>query len=151
LLLSREVFAQTVEEVTERDPSQLVLVERSGFRDPLLTQVALSLERELKTDAPVGKLYAETAARMLAVHLLRHYTSSGAEVMEPSEPSQKLTSRQLRQVTDFIQGHLNQDLSLETLAQQTSFSTYHFARLFHQTTGESPHQFVLRQRIERAQ
>jgi AraC family transcriptional regulator len=37
------------------------------------------------------------------------------------------------------------------LAQQTGFSPYHFARLFRQTTGESPHQFVLRLRIERAQ
>jgi len=37
------------------------------------------------------------------------------------------------------------------LARQIGFSPYHFARLFRQTTGESPHQFVLRQRIERAQ
>jgi AraC family transcriptional regulator len=52
---------------------------------------------------------------------------------------------------DFVQDHLSQDLSLEALAQQIGFSPYHFARLFRQTTGESPHQFVLRQRIERAQ
>ncbi len=34
--------------------------------------------------------------------------------------------------------------------QQVGFSPYHFARLFRQTTGESPHQFVLRQRLEAA-
>jgi len=56
----------------------------------------------------------------------------------------------MRRVVDFVQAHLDQDLSLEALAQQTSFSPYYFARLFRQTTGESPHQFVLRQRIERA-
>lgn len=148
LLLSKDLFAQTAQELSEQDPSQLVLVERSGFQDPLLTHIALSLERELKTDTPIGKLYAETAAQMLAVHLLRHYTSIGKEVREPT---QQLTHRQIRQVTDFIQEHLNQDLSLEMLAQQISFSTYYFARLFHRATGESPHQFVLRQRIERAQ
>ena len=47
--------------------------------------------------------------------------------------------------------HLNQDLSLSALAQQIGFSPYHFARLFRQTIGESPHQFVLSQRIEHAQ
>lgn len=54
-------------------------------------------------------------------------------------------------VKDFILSHLREDLSLEALAQQVGFSSYHFARLFRQTTGESPHQFVLHQRIERAQ
>jgi AraC family transcriptional regulator len=37
------------------------------------------------------------------------------------------------------------------LAQQIGFSPYHFARLFRRTTGESPHQFVMRQRVEHAQ
>ena len=50
-----------------------------------------------------------------------------------------------------MRAHLSQDLSLDVLAQQIGFSPYHFARLFRQTLGESPHQFVLRQRIERAQ
>jgi AraC family transcriptional regulator len=57
----------------------------------------------------------------------------------------------MRRVTDFIQAHLSQNLSLEALAQQAGFSPYHFARLFRQMTGESPHHFVLRQRVERAQ
>jgi len=43
-----------------------------------------------------------------------------------------------------------ENLSLEMLAQQVGFSPYHFARLFRQTTGESPHQFVLRQRLVEA-
>src|SRR5690348_16582554 len=73
LLLSKGLLVQIAKEISERDPSQLVLVERSGFQDPLLTQIAFSLERELRSDTPAGKLYAETAAQMLAVHLLRHY------------------------------------------------------------------------------
>src|SRR5258706_1262646 len=85
---------------------------------------------------------------MLAVHLLRHYTSTAGEI---EEVSQGLTRHQVKRVTDFMRAHLSQDLSLDVLAQQIGFSPYHFARLFRQTMGESPHQFVLRQRIERAQ
>lgn len=148
LHLSKDLLARTAEEVADCDPAHLSLIGRTGFHDPLLNQIALTLWRELEQPSPAGKLYAQSAAQLLAVHLLRHYSSEGKTI---KEPSQKLTSQQIRRVNDFIQDHLGQDLSLEALAEQTGFSAYHFARLFRQTTGESPHQFVLRQRIERAQ
>ncbi len=147
LRLSNDLLARTAEELADRDPTRLALVERSGFQDSLLTQIGLALWRELEQPTAAGKLYAQTAAQMLAVHLLRYYTSGGVI----KEPSQGLTHQQMMRVMDFVQEHLGQDLSLEALAQQAGFSSYHFARLFRQTTGESPHQFVLRQRIERAQ
>src|SRR5579859_7624117 len=147
LHLSKDLFSRAAEEVGGYDPTRLSLIERFGFQDPLLTQIGFALWRELEQGAPAGKLYAETAAQMLAIHLLRYYTSGGGI----KEPSQGLTHQQMRRVMDFVQAHLVQDLSLEALAQQAGFSSYHFARLFRQTTGESPHQFVLRQRIERAQ
>lgn len=147
LHLSKDLFTRAAEEVAGRDPARLSLVERSGFQDPLLTQIGLSLWRELAQYSPAGNLYAQTAAQMLAVHLLRHYTSAGFF----KEPLQGLTQQQMRRVIDFVQAHLDQNLSLEALAQQAGFSAYHFARLFRQTTGESPHQFVMRHRIERAQ
>jgi len=147
LHLSKDLLACTAEEVAGYDPAYLTLMERFGFQDPLLTQIGFALWRELEECSPAGRLYAETATQMLAVHLLRHYTSAGDVI---KEPLQKLTHQQVRRVTDFVQAHLGQDLSLDVLAQQTGFSPYHFARLFRQTTGESPHQFVLHQRIEKA-
>jgi AraC family transcriptional regulator len=148
LRLSKDLLARTAEEVADFDPTHLSLVGRTGFHDPLLNQIALTLWRELEQPSPAGKLYAQSSAQLLAVHLLRHYSSAGKTI---KEPSQRLTHQQMRRVIDFVQDHLSQDLSLEALAEQTGFSAYHFARLFRQTTGESPHQFVLRQRIERAQ
>ncbi len=145
--LNKDLLARTAEEVADRDPARLALVGRSGFQDPLLAQLGLALRQELEQPTAAGKLYAQTAAQMLAVHLLRHYTSTPMKIKSPAPG---LTAKQLSRVADFILAHLNQDLSLSMLAQQAGFSPYHFARLFRQTTGESPHQFVLRQRIERA-
>ncbi len=147
LYLSQDLFVRAAEEVAGYDPTRLSLVRCSGIQDPLLTQLGFALWQELEQSAPAGKLYAQTAAQMLAVHLLRHYTS---ERRTFKDLSQGLTDQQMRRVMDFVQAHLEQDLSLESLAQQTGFSPYHFTRLFRQATGESPHQFVLRQRIERA-
>ena len=148
LHLSKGLLVRTSEEVADYDSARLSLVERAGFQDPLLEQISFTLWRELEQPSPAGKLYAQTAAQLLAVHLLRHYTSAGGAFKDPAPG---LTQQQLRRVMDFVQAHLGQDVSLEALAQQTGFSPYHFARLFRQTTGESPHQFVLRQRIEQAQ
>ena len=147
LHLSMHVFAQIAQEIADCDPAHLTLFGRSGFQDPLLMQIGLALMLELDQPTTAGKLYAQTAAQMLAVHLLRSYTTPTLHIKE-SLP--QLTRQQLKRVIDFIVSHLNQELSLSMLAQQIGFSPYHFARLFHQTTGESPHQFVLRQRIEHA-
>jgi AraC family transcriptional regulator len=146
--LSRDLLARTAREVVDCDPAYLSVEEHAGFQDPLLTQIGLELWRELEQPAPAGNLYAHTIAQLLAMHLLRSYTAGGSSIKEPSGG---LTYQQMRRVMDFVQDHLDQDLSLEALAQQAGFSSYHFARMFRQTTGESPHQFVLRQRIERAQ
>ena len=45
---------------------------------------------------------------------------------------------------------MDDDLSLDEMAQSVELSTAHFARMFRKSTGETPHQFVLRQKIERA-
>lgn len=148
LRLSPDLVARTALEVADRDPTGVTLAGRVGFQDPLLAQIGFALWQELAQGAPAGKLYAQTAAQLLAVHLLRHYTAAPGALRAPAGG---LTPRQLRRVTDFVRAHLSEDLSLAALAGQTGFSPYHFARLFRQTTGESPHQFVLRQRIACAQ
>lgn len=150
LHLSADLFARTVQQIIDRDPTHIMIQERVGVRDPLLTQLGLSLQQELQhpATAAMGKLYADTTAQMLAAHLLRHYTTTNVPI---PEYSRKLSSRQMQRLTTFILDHLNQNLSLEMLARQTGFSPYHFARLFRQTTGESPHQFVLRKRLEVAE
>jgi len=146
--LSRDLLARTAQEVAGCDPARLSVEEHAGFQDPLLTQIGLALWREVEQPAPAGNLYAHTAAQMLAMHLLRSYTSGGRVIKDHSGG---LTHQQMSRVLAFVQDHLDQDLSLEALAQQAGFSSSHFARMFRQATGESPHQFVLRQRIERAQ
>ena len=56
----------------------------------------------------------------------------------------------LRRVTEHISEHLDQDLTLAQLGAVVYMSPYHFARLFQRSTGVSPHQFVVRTRIDRA-
>jgi AraC family transcriptional regulator len=82
-----------------------------------------------------------------AVHFLHRYTAGrppGREV--PSG----LSLAKLQRTIAYVQAHLAQKLSLTTLAAVMHLSPDHFARLFRQATGRTPHQYVLWCRIERA-
>ena len=51
---------------------------------------------------------------------------------------------------ELVDAKMEDDLSLDEMAESVGLSTAHFARMFRKSTGETPHQFVLRQRLERA-
>ena len=61
-----------------------------------------------------------------------------------------LGSARLRTIKDLVHAKMEDDLSLDEMAQSVGLSTAHFARMFRKSTGETPHRFVLRQRLERA-
>lgn len=92
--------------------------------------------------------YVESLARILAIHLPRHY-------LTPTRPiplqNGGLTHIQAQQVIDYIHTHLNRDLFLAELASVVNISPTYFASLFKRRMGISPHQYVIQQRVERAE
>jgi AraC family transcriptional regulator len=53
-------------------------------------------------------------------------------------------------VLDYIHSSLDQPLHLADLAAVAGISQYHFCRLFKQSIGVAPYQYVLQQRLEKA-
>lgn len=134
-------------------PSGVVeVVERCSPADPVISNVALALLAELNssergTGEVSGRLYTESLANVLAVHLLRHYTSFGSD---GPRLTGGLSGQRLRLVTDFIGDNYGRDLSLAELASVAGMSPFHFAREFKRTTGTTPHQYLIKFRIDRA-
>lgn len=116
-------------------------------QDALIYQMGLKLQEQLKINDSDSRLYAESAATFLVVHLLQNYSIQKALIREYAGG---LPKQQLRKVTDYIDVHLTQDISLDAIANYLGISRYHFCRLFKQSTGLSPHQYVIQQRVERA-
>lgn len=52
---------------------------------------------------------------------------------------------------EFVEANLSAPLQLSDLSELVSLSEYHFARMFKQSTGVSPHQYVMQQRLNLAQ
>jgi AraC family transcriptional regulator len=61
-----------------------------------------------------------------------------------------LPACRLRRVMQYIQDNLHQELRLAELSALVHMSPFHFARLFKQSTGASPHRFLIQRRIEHA-
>lgn len=123
------------------------VVERHAPSDPVIRSVGLALLAELESEAPGGRLYAESLANVLAVHLLRHYTAAGGSAQRFTGG---LSGRRLRRVMAFIADNYESDLSLADLANVAGMSAFHFAREFKRTTGTPPHQYLIKFRVERA-
>jgi AraC family transcriptional regulator len=86
-------------------------------------------------------------ATALSAHLLQHYSAPKHKLREYQGG---LPKYKLQRVIEFIIDNLADNLLLGSMAQQVSISQYHFARLFKQSTGLSPYQYVIHCRIERA-
>ncbi len=145
LIISPQFVADVVGDGLAAD--RIDFASRHSVVDPVIAGCASTFRAELSAGAPNGVMYAETLTVGLVLHLLANYGVAKPKV--PS-PRGKLNAFQLRRVIDFIDAHLGEDVSLIALARQAHVSPFHFARLFRHTVGISPHQFVLRLRIQRA-
>jgi AraC family transcriptional regulator len=107
----------------------------------------MALLGELESEGLSGRLYAESLGNVLAVHLLRYYTVPASK---PVAFTGGLSAIKLRQVTEFIADNYSRDLRLAELAHVAGMSSFHFAREFKRSTGTTPHQYLIKFRVERA-
>jgi AraC family transcriptional regulator len=138
---------QTAAEMSGLDANQVELLNTIGAHDPQIDAIAHLFQAELDTDNMGGQLYAESLAQVFLVHLLRQYC-----VLHPRTPSRpkELPSSQLQPALDYIHSYLDRPLHLAELADVSGLSQYYFCRLFKQSIGIAPYQYVLQQRMEKA-
>ena len=115
--------------------------------DPQIERIVLTLRDELAAGCPSGRLFGEHLASVLAIHLLTHYAVYPAKL---KEYTRGLGQSDLSRVLSYIGDNLADDLSLHDIADAAGLSAYHFTRLFKESTGQAPHQYVITQRVERA-
>lgn len=119
--------------------------------DWLIRGIGLALKTELELELELNRagsrLYADSLATTLTVHLLWRYSTPP---LTQQNGNGEASRRKLQRVLAYINDHLAEELSLKTMANEIGMNQYHFARLFKQFTGVTPHQYVNQCRIERA-
>ena len=130
------------------DGNCLEVVDRYAFRDAQMEAICRRLYHELSFNGPAEPLYWELLVMKLAeILLLRHSTASASTRILPSGG---LSRNQARRVLEYIESNLGGHLTLSKLSEIADLSLHHFARVFKQTIGVTPYQYVLERRLERA-
>ncbi|MCS0628679.1 AraC family transcriptional regulator [Telluria mixta] len=114
------------------------------IRDPQIERIGWMMQAEDHAAHPGGRLFADSLASALAVRLVALQSP-----LTPV-PARALPAWRLRHVIDYVDAHLDRDLTLAELAAVAGFSPSHFKALFKQATGTPVHRFVLERRVERA-
>jgi AraC family transcriptional regulator len=123
----------------------LALEPQWHIRDPLIEQMGLALLQETLATGADGVDYADAMSIALSSHLARRYGKTIA-----TSPRGKLAPQQTREIQDYVETHLMENLTVEGLAQLVQLSPGHFATLFKRRVGVTPHQYVVQQRLDRA-
>jgi AraC family transcriptional regulator len=140
------VFVRRVAEGLELDSDRIELIEKRRSTDPTLHHIAMALRAGVQSGA-VDRMYGEALSTALAVHLLREY---GAAVLGPKRGYGGLPRAKLVRAVEYIQDLLDTDLTVSRIAQAVYMTPYHFTRLFKESTGQSPHQYVVEARVRKA-
>jgi AraC family transcriptional regulator len=125
---------------------QIALIDRVGCQDPLLGSLYGSMIAELKRPEP-EILFLDSLLETFMLKLLLAHSS--AKVRYPKH-REMLDALQLRRVTDYVEAHLGEQLTLAELARVAGGSVFHFIRAFKNTMGHTPYGYVLHRRTERA-
>lgn len=123
------------------------LVEPHATADRLIREVGNAVTHDVRSRRPPDAGYRDSLAALPAAHVARNYVtpkSSKAALCGGLAP------HKLRCVRDHVCEHLGETIRVDQLAEAVHLSPFHFARMFKQSTGQSPHLYVVMQRIERA-
>jgi AraC family transcriptional regulator len=145
LYFSPEQFGLSCVHLLDREPRELALRESTFIEDP---QQAERFHRliHMNWDEPGERLLTTS----LAHELLDHTMLSQVGLRDGLRLKGGLAPHLRRQLVDFIESNLAEPLSLEQLASVCALSHYHFARMFHESLGLPPHQYLLSRRLNRA-
>mgnify|MGYP003577461264 FL=1 len=137
------LLQRALEEIFGSDAAQAGLRDVSAFTDDALDSLMERLRDEL-TRRQASPLFVQGVARAIAIHLARDY---GVTVEESRSGSPSLPGYKLRQITDWMAGHVAEDFSLDRLAAQAGLSKFHFHRPFKSALGVSPSRYHINLRV----
>lgn len=125
----------------------LLLPEVGGVRDAVIWSAAFASRAALLGGATTTRLEESTRIRLLVRHILVTY--GGIRPRNRAGQS-RLSPQRLARVLEYMESGSSRAMTLERLADVAALSPFHFLRMFRQTTGVTPHAFVVARRLQRA-
>lgn len=116
-------------------------------KDQLIQNLAFAFLDEMEEQETTSQFYADSLVQTLMFHLVKNYTNTTSQIKVFSGG---LSGNTLRRVKEFINDNLEQDLTLAEVSKLAGLSSFHFGRVFRQTTGITLQRYIMNHRIEKA-
>lgn len=135
-------------EIVYQDRAAAVEVTDFFGRDETLAHLSFACAEMLSARTAGNANRVAAFAHLLAIHIAEKYTNITSQ-----RPDYRggIPIARLRKIEDYVRAHPAESISIETLAELAELSPFHFSRVFKQTTGMTPLQFVIRERMLQAQ
>ncbi len=139
-----------VRETIERETTEFEIMPLSLLtcRDEVIGQLSKAFRRLCRGQEQANSLYVEAIGTVLGTHILQAMFAPAVR----EDLIGGLPEGALRRVCHHIDEHLSEALSLGTLSKTAGYrSTSYFGKLFKKSFGLTPHDYVMRRRVARAQ
>jgi AraC family transcriptional regulator len=130
------------------NPDRLEIQPSRVDRDEQLERLLLAADYEVGLGVHDNRLLLESIGIAMAAHLVTHHATRR---LSPRRRDSAMPKYLLNRAIDYIHETLGKNPSVADISATVAMSPYHFCRSFKQSTGLSPHQYVMRERIRRAQ
>lgn len=112
---------------------------------PSLAELLEDVGKELDRDREAAKSLLRRATSLIRIHIERH--ALGEEASKRSG----LAGWQTRRLRLYIETRLDQPILIEELSSIANLSKAHFSRAFKQAFNTTPHSYIVRRRLEKAE
>ncbi|WP_430506958.1 helix-turn-helix domain-containing protein [Burkholderia sp. BCCCDS15] len=120
---------------------------RPDVRDPVLGHLAHAVAGSLDAPGPLNALFIEQVGLAIGTHLVRRYGNARAPELDHKG---SLSPAKLALAQELLLEKADLGVSIEEVAAECDLSRGYFIRAFSRTTGRTPHQWLLEQRVTRA-
>ena len=127
--------------------SRIRMRDVSGGEDAFISGILSGLIAEMQSSVITNYLFVNGLLESLTVHLLRQYADARAKIKLRST---LLPTWKLRRVLDHMEAHLAEPFDLDCLAALCGMSRFHFSRSFRTTTGQTPSDWFMQRRVQKA-
>lgn len=132
------------EQLATQFDSSMIATPRLRFSDERIWPLVKLLSDAVNDPDPSAQLYGDGLTAAIVARLFVDPPALGADATG-------LAPWKLRQIIEYLDGHLPQRVELAELAAMAGLSQSHFSRAFKASTGLAPYRWQLDARIRRAQ
>jgi AraC family transcriptional regulator len=132
----------SVAESMARRPDVRLRLPNPGFDDYIITSLLNIIDRAFENPGQITQLFVDEVSVLLMSHLIHHY--SDASPVERSRGG--LASWQERIAKEILFARICNPPTVDELGQACGVSARHFIRAFRQSTGRTPHQWLMQER-----